>query len=148
MGFLRKKNDLESISLLINATLEQTHKALQELVRQGVVSENDGFYTLENSEQLIFYNGDQENFHHRMIKDSVQETLQNIDQHFSQSDSAIIESCLISVKKERYQELLENIRLNVNDFLDQIESEEGDTLVNFNFFLHPLISKKDRVLKI
>lgn len=125
------------IAPVIGETIEETQWALDALLEQGWVTQQDEFYLYDpNACELIFPEGDQERFHLRHIELAVQDGLKKLKTDFQDTKNTYFQSTSLSLKLDQYQQFLEEFKEYLDKNCTRLESDRADGIAHFNIMVY------------
>jgi uncharacterized protein (TIGR02147 family) len=138
LGIQNLEPTLELIAKSINEEIKETEKALDALLNEGfIVKENEYYLYDKNLSEVLFPEGDNEQFQIKHIKLAIQDALKRLPQEFNNKKSTYFESATVSVKLPQYQDFLSELKDLINNKLSSLESGRADDIVHFNFLIYP-----------
>ncbi len=106
------------------------------LINQGVIEQIDDHYiVLKDSFKLV--DSEDRYSHIEMLKAAMTDSRNHIDRWFHERDLALFSSGVVSVRRDKYQELISTIRNAVLKAHADIESSDAEMLVRFNIQIYP-----------
>jgi len=113
-------------------------RSLQLLESLGLIStEGDVFCLLH--EHVIFGSQEGRLSHVEFLKMAIAHAAENVTDWFEQKEKAYFTSSVVSVRKEKYAGILQDIRTKMLVAQSDLESDNADMLVRFNVQIYPIL---------
>jgi uncharacterized protein (TIGR02147 family) len=129
---------LESISQVINESVDNTRKALDQLIEQGFLTiEGDYYIYSKNLSEVVFSEGDSEQFQLKHIEIATSRALERLPDMFIYNDETYFESTTLSVSKSEYSVFLKKLKTFISKNISELESDWADDIAHFNFLIYP-----------
>jgi uncharacterized protein (TIGR02147 family) len=138
LGLQNNQADLSKLLHYFGQTKRrELQEALHLLKESKLVTEKDGIFRSLHAE--VIFSENEHNFSHlNFLESALDRTKESLKQWYDQPDAAYIESSIISVNKETYKRLLPKIREFAAEIQSQLETDDADQLVLFNWNMFPL----------
>jgi uncharacterized protein (TIGR02147 family) len=115
-------------------------KSLFKLVEMGLVEVRDERYSLSKT-RLIFKEAEDGLSHIEYLEKSIAHASEQVRAWYGKSDESVFVSSVVTVKKEELSKKLPDIKSRIHGILNELHSEQGDELVEFNLQLFPFDPK-------
>jgi hypothetical protein len=115
--------------------------ALAALVGLGLVRRIDERWGLL-SEQIVFSEDEKGFSHLDLLKRGLAHAAAHVEEWFPRKTSSHFESSIISVRRERFQKLLPEMKSRLLLARSDLEAGDADMLISFNVQIYPLVQRE------
>ena len=110
--------------------------SLNSLLEQEFITEDDGILKLEKS-HLFFADSKNGNSHIDFVKQGLSDAINSLEKWYSTPNQSAIYSSVISTKKKDFEAKIPELKKQIIEMQNELDSDEADQLIRFNLLIYP-----------
>ncbi|NRA66055.1 MAG: TIGR02147 family protein [Pseudobacteriovorax sp.] len=121
-------------------TAQQIQKSAHELIRQGLIQEQDSVLSICTEKEFSFLDSESsDDYEQDFLRSAIEESIEHLPMVKEKRQDVIFHSSLITAEKAQLHSLLETMRNELSALRAKVESKNANQLVRFNLQLYPLL---------